>query len=60
MEEEEQEIRNIKVEIEIWKYINKERKPKRRITNNTKMEELKNHFELQLEGHEERCRNDLN
>lgn len=52
-EEEEKELRGLKNEAEVWKYINKRRGRKEDKGNNIKKEEWKNYFQDLLEGSEE-------
>lgn len=43
-EEDELEIKKLKAESEIWKYVNKYRKSNKRLNKNISLEELKAHF----------------
>ncbi|KYN19348.1 hypothetical protein ALC57_08321 [Trachymyrmex cornetzi] len=51
-EEEEMELKNLKREADIWKYINKKRRRKRQVENNINKEEWRDYFK-ELLGNEE-------
>lgn len=53
-QQEENEIRNIKNDNDIWKYINKEKKQRATISERIDIEEWKQHFKDQLEGYSHR------
>ncbi|OXU17255.1 hypothetical protein TSAR_008375 [Trichomalopsis sarcophagae] len=54
-ETEEAELRNIKRENDVWKYLNKSRKKRIKIENNIKENDWLQHFINLLEGSEEKC-----
>ena len=49
-EEEETQLRNIKNEIKIWKYINKYKKKREKVANKIKKQEWRNYFRDLLNG----------
>lgn len=55
-EEEEAQLRNIKNETEVWKYLNQFRRKRTRIENKIGKHEWKEHFRILLQGSDEKVR----